>query len=79
MKNKCQPSGARGKCSHLEVERLCVEERATQCLCLIGRLAGGNWLKGQMELFLENRLSLTRNIYNTVLSERTMSTVFWDL
>lgn len=29
-------------------------------------------------LFLENRLSLTCNIDNKVLSERTMSTVFWD-
>lgn len=34
MKNKCQPSGARGKCSHLEVERLCVEERASSVLVL---------------------------------------------
>lgn len=60
--------------------RGCVwKKEQAQCLCLIGRLAGGHWLKGQMELFLENRLSLTRNIYNSVLSERTMSTVFWDL
>lgn len=42
------------------------------------RLAGRRDDK-EWGFFLENRLSLTCNIHNQVLSERTMSTVFWDL
>lgn len=41
------------------------------------KLAGGKDDE-ELGLFLENHLSLTCNIYNKVLSERTMSTVFWD-